>query len=62
MEPAIVDEIFHFPVAGLFEADFTACGKPVVRIVLIVFIAISVFSDALTVKSLIFEFLSDIPE
>lgn len=62
MKPTIVDEISHFPVSCYFEPDLSASRESIVRVVLKVFISVSVLAYTLAIESLVLELLVDIPE
>lgn len=62
MQPSIVHQIAHLPVSGNLEPNLPSGGEAIIGIVLVVSIAVSVFADALSVESLIFEFFSNVSE
>jgi hypothetical protein len=62
MQPAVVDQITHIPISLNYEANFPASGQPIIRIILVVFVAFPIFPNALAIEALIFEFFPDVPE
>ena len=60
IEPVVVDKIGDIEVAFLFEPDLPFGGKSVVGVVLVVFVAITILPDNLSVLLLILEYLPDV--
>jgi len=60
MQPTVVDQIFHFPVSVDLEPDLSASRQAIVWIVLIIFVALAILADTLSIEPLILEFLSHI--
>ena len=60
MQPAIVNQISHFPIALNIEPDFSSGGQTVVGVVLVVFIVVAILADAFSVQALVLELLADV--
>lgn len=62
MEPPVIDQITHVPITGHFEPDLSTSGQSIIRVVLIVFVSVSILANALSIEALVLELLPNILE
>jgi hypothetical protein len=62
VEPSIIDKIVHNKVTFIFPPDLSSGRQAPIRVVLVVFVAVSVLANDLSVFSLIFELFTNISD
>ena len=62
VEPSIIDKIVHNKVTFIFPPDLSSGRQAPIRVVLVVFVAISVLANDLSILSLIFELFTNISD
>lgn len=62
MQPSIVNQILHIPIPRYFEPYLPPRRKSIVRVILVIFVAIAILPDTLSVEPLILELLSHVAQ
>ncbi len=62
MEPPVIDEISHVEVMFVFEPDLPPDGESPVGVILVILIAIAIFSDHLPIFLLILQLFPDVSD